>query len=117
VSGVSGVSGVVRGRLRGAADAPVAGERSTQIAQVGNVAIEQILSGTLAAPVDFDQPHDEWVVVLAGAAALEVGGERVELVSGDWLLLPANVPHRLLETQAGTSWLALHASGFEVSGE
>jgi mannose-6-phosphate isomerase-like protein (cupin superfamily) len=42
---------------------------------------------------------------------LEVGDERVELGGGDWILLPAHVPHRLVVTRPGTSWLALHASG------
>jgi cupin 2 domain-containing protein len=100
---------VVRGRLRPPADAPAAGERSDPIARLGRVSIHQILSGSLASPVDFDQAHDEWVVVLAGGAVLQVGDERVDLRAGDWILLPARVQHRLVETQPGTSWLALHS--------
>jgi cupin 2 domain-containing protein len=80
-----------------------------EVARLGGMVVEQILSGTLAAPVDFDQEHDEWVVVLAGDAVLEVGGERIGLGAGDWVLLPARTPHRLVETVPGTSWLALHA--------
>jgi cupin 2 domain-containing protein len=100
---------VVRGRLPSPADAPAVGERGEVIARLGPVAVEHILSGTLASPVDYDQTHDEWVVVLAGGAVLEVGGERLDLSCGDWVLLPARVPHTLVETQAGTSWLALHS--------
>ena len=100
---------VTRGRLLGAADAPVTGEHIAEIARLGGVVVEQILSGTVAAPVDFDQEHDEWVVVLAGGAVLEVAGERIGLGAGDWVLLPARTPHRLVETVPGTSWLALHA--------
>jgi cupin 2 domain-containing protein len=74
------------------------------------VVIQQILSGRLPAPVAYDQPEDEWVVVLSGAAVLEVGPrERMDLTSGDWVLLPAHVPHRLVEMRPGTSWLTLHA--------
>ena len=78
--------------------------------RLGGVAVEQILSGTLGSPQDYDQAHDEWVVVLEGGAVLEVEGERLDLAAGDWVLLRAHVPHRLVETVAGTSWLAIHAT-------
>ena len=101
----------IGGRLRSPDEAPVAGERAEEVARIGGVIIEQILSGALKAPVEYDQDHDEWVVVLSGGAVLQVGADRVELSAGDWLLLPARVPHRLLEIEPGTSWLALHAYG------
>ena len=47
-------------------------------------------------------------MVLAGGATLEVDGERVELEARDWLFLPSGLPHRLVETEPGTSWLAVH---------
>jgi cupin 2 domain-containing protein len=97
------------GRLRSPVDAPVAGEQTEQVARIGGVIIEQILSGTLQAPVEYKQDHDEWVVVLAGGAVVQVGADRVKMSTGDWLLLPAGKPHRLLETEQGTSWLALRA--------
>ena len=102
---------VVSGRLRPSSDAPAVGERSEHIAQLGGVVVEQILSGAMAAPVDYDQDHDEWVVLLSGGATLDVGGERLDLAVGDWVLLPAHVQHRLVETVPGSSWLALHARG------
>ena len=71
-----------------------------------NLVIEQVLSGAVA-PVDYDQIEDEWAVVLDGAAVLDVDGERVELGAGDWVLLPARTPHRLLHTEPGTSWLTV----------
>lgn len=101
---------LVRGRLPSAVEPPELGERSEEIARIDGTVIEHIVSGNLAAPVDYDQAHDEWVVVLDGAAVLEVEGERVDLGSGDWVLLSAHVPHRLVETLPGTSWLALHAA-------
>ena len=72
--------------------------------------VEQILSGRLGAPQVYAQDHDEWVVVLAGGAVLEVEGEVHDLVAGDWWLLPAGTPHRLLRTDAGTSWLAVRST-------
>ena len=102
------MTGVARGRLRSPADAPATGELTEAIGRVGDVTIEQILSGALAAPVDYDQAHDEWVAVLQGGAVLEVAGERYDLEAGDWILLPAHCAHRLVDTRPGTSWLALH---------
>lgn len=100
----------VRGRLPSAVEAPGVGERAEEIARIDGVVIEHIVSGNLAAPVDYDQLHDEWVVVLDGSAILEVQGERVDLSNGDWVLLPAHVPHRLVEALPGTRWLALHVA-------
>ncbi|HUJ66586.1 MAG TPA: cupin domain-containing protein [Acidimicrobiales bacterium] len=91
------------------------GENSQVLADLGQVAIEHILSGTLPSPVDYDQSHDEWVLVLEGGAVLEVRGERFDLGRGDWVLLPAKVPHRLVETRPGTSWLAVHCFSDPVS--
>jgi cupin 2 domain-containing protein len=102
------MTGLLRGRLSARTDAPALGERTNELARVHNVVVEQILSGVLSSPIDFDQNHDEWVVLLAGAAVLEVAGERVELAGGDWLVLPAHLPHRLVETEPPTSWLAVH---------
>jgi cupin 2 domain-containing protein len=100
---------VVRGRLLPSSDAPSVGERSEEVARLGGVVVEQILSGTLKAPLDYDQDHDEWVVVLSGEAVLEVSGARFDLVPGDWVLLRAHAVHRLIETVPGTNWLALRS--------
>jgi cupin 2 domain-containing protein len=104
------MSRFVRGTLLGPADAPARGERSQPVARLGGVVLEQVLSGALAAPADYDQAHDEWAVVLHGAAVLEVDGERVDLGPGGWVLLPAHVAHRLVETEPGTTWLTVSAS-------
>jgi cupin 2 domain-containing protein len=70
--------------------------------------VEQIRSGALEAPADYEEEQDEWVVLLAGRAVLVVDGEPVELTPGDWLFLPAGLRHRLVETEPGTSWLAVY---------
>jgi mannose-6-phosphate isomerase-like protein (cupin superfamily) len=74
----------------------------------GGARVEQILSGRVDTPVDYLEPSAEWVAVLAGGATVEVAGEPVDLAPGDWVLLPADVPHRLTRVDAGTSWLAFH---------
>lgn len=99
---------VVRGRLLSPDSAPATGEQTVELARVHNLAVEQILSGALDEPVDYDQDQDEWVLLLDGAAELEVAGERVDLLPGDWVLLPARTPHRLVRNKQGTNWLAVH---------
>lgn len=99
---------MIRGRLLNESAAPSNGERIEELLQLRNLSVRQILSGRLDAPIDYCQDDDEWVVVLAGSAVLEVGGERVDLGVGDWILLPAGTPHRLVRTDPGTNWLAVH---------
>ena len=99
-----------RGRLHHAGDGPATGEVSDVVTRVGGVVVEEIRSGELAAPVDYLAVVDEWVVLLAGAAALVVDGEPVELAAGDWLLLPAGTPHTLARTEPGTHWLTVTAT-------
>jgi cupin 2 domain-containing protein len=100
----------VNGRLAAAADAPAAGERAIRLAAGHGFSVEQILSGELSAPQVYEQDHDEWVVVLAGAAVLEVDGVAHDLGAGDWWLLPAGTPHTLVRTEPGTSWIAVRSS-------
>ena len=99
---------MIRGRLLDGSAAPSNGERVEEQLELRNLSVRQILSGTLDAPIDYCQEDDEWVVVLTGSAVLEVDGERVDLGSGDWVLLPAGTPHRLVSTEPGTNWLAVH---------
>ena len=100
----------LRGQLGDGAEAPDSGESVQRLLELPGVVIEQILSGSLEAPVDYRQTDDEWVVLLAGRATLVIGGEDVELSAGDWLFLPAGVEHRLVATAPGSSWLAVHVA-------
>ena len=75
--------------------------------------IERIVSTGQASPAGFwyDQPDDEFVVLLSGAAALRFeGGDVVDLKPGDWIEIAAHVRHRVESTQADppTVWLAMH---------
>ena len=75
--------------------------------------VDQILTGSLDAPVAFDQDHDEWFVVVEGGAVIAVDEVEHALGPGDWWFLPARVPHVLVRAAPGTSWIAVRS--FEPS--
>jgi len=102
------VAPIAHGRILDGSSAPASGERVDVLARLGDLAVEQILSGESDEPVEFLQSSDEWLVLLEGDAVLEAEGARLELAPGDWVLLPAGTPHRLVRTGAGTSWLTVH---------
>jgi cupin 2 domain-containing protein len=104
----------------GLPQAPIDSELFETLAAHGGVRVERIVStGQVTPPGEwFDQPHDEWVVIIAGAAHLRIEGEENyrKLESGDWIMLPAHCRHRVTWTQEDppTVWLAVHfASGRE----
>ncbi len=87
---------------------PDTGEIFETLCTCGTVLIERIVSSDILPDTEYDQDHDEWVVLLEGNALLSVGGETVRLVRGDYLFLPAHTVHRVLETSNGAVWLAVH---------
>jgi len=99
-----------RGRLLDPDASPSAGEEVHRLAEVDHVVVDQILSGRLDGPVDYFPDVDEWFVVLHGRATLDVEDERLYLEPGDWVLIPAGTPHRLVETAMGTNWLTVTAT-------
>ncbi len=75
--------------------------------------IERIVSTGQSTSEDapYDQNHDEWVLLLKGAAGLWVEGEgERELCPGNYLLIPAHRRHRVTWTaqDEATVWLAIH---------
>ncbi len=78
--------------------------------------IERIVSNGQASPPDFwyDQPSDEWVIVLCGAARLrfEAEADAMQLGPGDYVFIPAHARHRVDWTAPDrpTVWLAVHYS-------
>lgn len=74
--------------------------------------IERIVSHGQVTPPDrpYCQPHDEWVLLLAGAARVQIEGDEATLGPGDHLLIPANARHRVTFTDRScpTVWLAVH---------
>lgn len=89
-------------------------EQSTALLAAPNVRIERIVSRGHASPADFwyDQDKPEWVVVLAGSAAIRFEGEPAPrpLKRGDYLHIPAHMRHRIewTATDEPTIWLAVH---------
>ena len=89
----------------------VGSEEFCSLFQSASTRIERICSRSHADPEDFwyDQPEDEWVMVLRGEATLEFAGAgSVELKAGDYLTIPRHVRHRVALTSEETIWLAVH---------
>jgi cupin 2 domain-containing protein len=97
---------VPSGHLAG--QVPVTGESFHDLAAVGPVRVEHIVSSETPDPAEQVQDWDEWVLVIAGSAELEIAGRRRVMDAGDWVLLPAGTPHRVRRTERGTQWIAVH---------
>lgn len=98
------------------ADLPVPGsdESFETLLTAAGFRVERIVSRGHASPPGFwyDQPEDEWVMLVAGAARLTFEGEQepVELEPGSYLHIPARRRHRVDWTDPAqpTVWLAIH---------
>ena len=89
-----------------------AAEQFTELLNSGNLRIERIVSYGQASPEGFwyDQEEHEWVLLMEGAAQLELeGGKLIELAPGDYCHIPAHTPHRVAWTtpNQNTVWLAV----------
>ena len=73
----------------------------------GGVLIERIASGAVG-PQTFQQPHDEWVMLVSGAATIDVGGETTQMSDGDWIVIPGGTTHTVSAVAPNTLWLAVH---------
>ncbi|BAU10785.1 hypothetical protein LEP3755_12770 [Leptolyngbya sp. NIES-3755] len=76
--------------------------------------IERIISTGQTTPEGewYDQPRDEWVLLLQGEAQLTYeNGTSIDLKTGDYLLIPAHQKHRVSYTSSDPAciWLAVHA--------
>ncbi|CAG4898419.1 cupin domain-containing protein [Paraburkholderia saeva] len=106
------------GSLLDVAGHVASGERFDTLVDRTGLRIERIISTGQASPPDFwyDSPHEEWVLLIAGAAALEfetpVEGiaQPHVMQPGDYVRIPAYCRHRVAWTHAGepTFWLAVH---------
>jgi cupin 2 domain-containing protein len=99
----------VVGRLAG--EVPASGESFLPLATLGGVRIEHIVSSDSPDTAEQVQAWDEWVLVVSGAARLGVPGGELPLGAGDWVLIPAGTPHRVLSADRGTHWIAVHDGG------
>lgn len=98
---------VVRGNLF-ACEVPESGEHFEALAKLRATTIERIVSSAAPRLDPYDQPQDEWVMLVRGSALLELRNETLELAAGDYVLIPAHTPHRVLSTSTGALWLAVH---------
>ena len=82
----------------------------TELLRHQAVRIERIISNGHASQEGFwyDQAEHEWVLLLDGEAGIEFAdGERVHLIRGDTLNLPAHTRHRVTFTSHPAVWLAV----------
>jgi cupin 2 domain-containing protein len=114
-----GMSDTVAGNIFAGAAAGARDEILTTLLRAPGLRIERIVSTGQASPPGFwyDQAHGEWVLLLAGAAALELEHETAprRLGPGDYLWLPPRRRHRVAWTDpAGvTIWLAVQVGEAE----
>ncbi|WP_353661765.1 cupin domain-containing protein [Hydrogenimonas sp. SS33] len=73
-----------------------------------HLTIEAIISSDRPDPLLYDQDHDEAVLLLEGSAHLWIEGRKIVLKPGDFLHIPAHTRHKVLSTDRGTRWLAIH---------
>jgi cupin 2 domain-containing protein len=92
-------------------------ELTTVLQEGHGVRIERIVSTGHGSPEGFwfDQSENEWVMVLQGAARLQLEHRVVEMKAGDWINIPAHEKHRVAWTTPDepTIWLAVHYGGGE----
>lgn len=90
------------------------GEEKFESLVGSTVKIERIISnGHTASPKEgwYDQDHDEWVLILRGAATVEFENAKpVSLGEGSYINIPAGTKHKVVWTdpEVETVWLAVH---------
>ena len=87
---------------------PTSGERFDTLLRCRNLVIERIASSSVIAPNQYIQAQDEWVLLVQGAAEMDIGGKTESLREGDYVFLPANTPHSVKQVSEGAIWLAIH---------
>jgi cupin 2 domain-containing protein len=88
-------------------------EQFDVLLQNPNITIERIISTGQITPEEkwYDQPCSEWVILLQGTAQIIYDSEEIiNLINGDYLLIPAHQKHRVTFTSKKPPciWLAIH---------
>jgi cupin 2 domain-containing protein len=110
------------GNLFAALPATRVSEDFTGLLERPGLRIERIVSHGQSTPAGawYDQSWDEWVLVVAGGAEVQIEGEATVRVlgPGDYLFLPAGCRHRVAWTDPlrETIWLAIHV-GVPCTGD
>lgn len=89
-------------------DIPNVGENFETLYEKDGVMIERIVSSDKPEVKEYNQPYDEWIVLLDGEASIEVDGDIYLLKKGDTKLIERNIIHKVLATKRGTIWLCIH---------
>ena len=84
-----------------------------RLVESDGVCIERIISKGHSSPGSgwYDQPGNEWVLVLSGEALLIYeNGSSVKLIPGSYVDIPAHTKHKVEWTAPDTEtiWLAVH---------
>jgi len=83
----------------------------TELLSAKAVRIERIVSFGQASPEGFwyDQPENEWVLLLEGSAKIQFDDRLVNLAAGDYVNILAGTRHRVEKTAANgrTVWIAV----------
>lgn len=83
----------------------------TGLLAAANVRVERIVSFGQISPAGFwyEQPENEWVLLLEGSARLQFEARQIDLVPGDYLNIPSGIRHRVEKTAENgrTVWLAV----------
>jgi len=87
---------------------PNIGEEFTTLFENKNIQIVKIVSSDKVEPKEYCQKENEFVFLLEGEATLEIDGKNKTLKKGDYIYIPSNTLHRVIKTQKGTLWLAIH---------
>lgn len=100
------------GNLQAGIPAQFGDELTDTLAGAHGVRVKRIVSRGHVSPAGFwyDQDEDEFVLLVSGAARLDVEGHgEVSLDPGDWIVLPARTRHRVTWTAPNrdTVWLAV----------
>ena len=77
-----------------------------------HIKIERIVSKGQTSPDKgwYDQPQNEWVIVIKGEAIITFEDKSVSMKAGSYIDIPANTKHKVSWTnpQLETVWLAVH---------
>lgn len=83
----------------------------TELLTAENVRVERIVSFGHVSPEGFwyEQPENEWILLIEGSARIRLEEVLVELAPGDYLDIPSGTKHRVEKTAENgrTVWLVV----------
>jgi cupin 2 domain-containing protein len=85
-------------------------EEVSRLLDQKSLRLEHLVSHGQPSPPGFwyDQPDEEWVLLLRGTAVLAFETGTLDLVAGDSLTIPARLRHRVERASEDAVWIALH---------